>query len=400
MVLTRTTNPPVRAAQGEHAAAGGTRAHSLPQQVVCVGIPDADVRWNAIALGVEQVCVAADLPTALQLVGPHPDRSVLVASAAALAAAPDAVARTAFAQVRCILLTADHALARSLAGRAAVTGGHLLPDDVDAAGLRAVLAAPPAPSSAATAAPAHGNQPPPAHEASHDGLRLEDDWVKVLAHDLRSPLGIINGYAAAMLEGSQALAADTRDLVTRIADLGHWALQLVDRYLVLAELEDGSPRLNYEQVALATLAADVVARLQPLAAERGVRVVLTAVGSTGPTALDRMCVEQILQNLLSNAIAVSAAGDVVQVRCGRDGDHLYCEVADTGRGMSPQEVEHAFAKFSRGSGPHRKGHGLGLAIAKALAALHGGRITVQTAPGAGATFRFAVLPGGAAGPTA
>jgi signal transduction histidine kinase len=221
-------------------------------------------------------------------------------------------------------------------------------------------------------------------------VRFREDWVKILAHDLRTPLGIANSYAALLLEDPEyALSAQARELLQRIRANGEWMLAFVDGILQLATLHDHRPVLNLAPVTLDDLLSSVTARLRGLADLADVGLHCAPSGDGTAYAVDRERVEQVLQNLIANAIAFSAPGAAVYLSARAEQEALAFQVRDEGRGMTEAEVAQAFTKYASRSG----GAGLGLAIAKAIVGLHGGRIWVQSQPLHGSTFTFTIVPG-------
>jgi two-component system sensor histidine kinase BaeS len=102
-----------------------------------------------------------------------------------------------------------------------------------------------------------------------------------------------------------------------------------------------------------------------------------------------MRIGEVLANLLANAIRHTPIGGTIAVRARRDGERVAFEVADTGAGIAPDDLERVFDRFAKS--PESRGSGLGLAIARSLVLAHGGEISASSVPGGGATFRF-VLP--------
>ena len=191
-------------------------------------------------------------------------------------------------------------------------------------------------------------------------LTSQEQFVADASHELRTPLTALrlrleNGDTAGALAEAERLAA------------------LVDELLALARADaSGGAR---EQVALADVVAGRVEAWRPLAAERGVRLEASRDGGVVYAGAAR--VEQVLDNLLSNALAVAPAGTAVAVSASSGELH----VVDEGPGLTPEQRERAFDRFWRaGSGP---GSGLGLAIARRLVELDGGEIELREAPGGG-----------------
>jgi two-component system phosphate regulon sensor histidine kinase PhoR len=168
---------------------------------------------------------------------------------------------------------------------------------------------------------------------------------------------------------------------------------LVDDLLSLADLERPDVRLHREPFDLRDAVERQVATLGARAASAGLSLVLEP-GPPAPVVADRMRIDQVVANLLDNAIKYTERGGV-NVRLGRAGSVVWCEVADTGAGIPREEVPRIFERFYRvdkARSREKGGTGLGLSIVRHILALHGGRVTVESAVGRGSTFRFELPP--------
>lgn len=276
-----------------------------------------------------------------------------------------------------VLLTADHRLVPAT-GLHLGDGVCLLRDDATDDALRAAL-------EAALDAALDAEPPAPA-VPGREGLHLEADWAQVIAHDLRAPLGINNGYADLLLGGDEPLAPDVRAIVQRMRENGEWMLRLVDGLLDVGMVRHDAVRLAVVPTALGDLLDGVARQMERLAGMHGVRIACTPAAERDRFGIDRTRVEQVLHNLVANAVRFAPAGSVVELEAQADGTLLRFQVSDQGRGMSPAEADAAFDKFASDG----RGRGLGLAIARAIVTLHGGRIWVESAPGRGSRFRFTI----------
>ena len=213
-----------------------------------------------------------------------------------------------------------------------------------------------------------------------------------VAHELRTPLQIIQGNLEGALDGVyeptpehlRATLEETRRLGRLVGDL---------QLLSLAEA--GQLPLHRRPVPAADLLDDVVTRFLPQATEGG--VTLKAAVSGQPTLdVDPDRLEQALANLTANALRHTPAGGRVTLGAAAAGGGVALTVADTGEGIPPEDLPHVFDRFWRGdrARPHAGGHsGLGLAIARQLVLAHGGAISAASAPGQGTTFTM-TLPAG------
>ena len=215
-----------------------------------------------------------------------------------------------------------------------------------------------------------------------------------VAHELRTPVTAIDGFAEALADGTAKDPADQQEAVAFIRDEAARLRALIGdlRELTWLDLKPPSRRAHID---LAESARDAVARLSALAVDES--VTLTAPGGAVPMASDPAHIQTILVNLIINAIAATPPGGRVDVRTGRDGAIAWLEVADTGRGIAPAHLPRIFDRLYRvdtARSRERGGSGLGLAIVKRLADLLGGEVSVVSAPGEGTTFTVR-LPMGA-----
>jgi signal transduction histidine kinase len=162
---------------------------------------------------------------------------------------------------------------------------------------------------------------------------------------------------------------------------------LVEGLLMLARADEGQLELLPEPVDLGEVAAAVVAKLRPMAEAKGIAITLE--GEPPKVLADRARIEQVVTNLLDNAVAYTGPGGAVKVRVWQAGGEAGLSVRDSGPGIAPEALPRVFDRFFRADqGRSRSGGGcgLGLAICKELVEAHGGRIGAQSEPGAGSTF--------------
>jgi signal transduction histidine kinase len=226
---------------------------------------------------------------------------------------------------------------------------------------------------------------------------LRRQMVADIAHELRTPLSLVQGSLEAMLDGMYALNLEN------IASTHEETLvltRLVNDLRDLAQAEAGQLHLEREALAPAELVNRAVELFQVEAAERQVALLADVAPGLPAVSGDRQRLNQVLVNLLANALRYTPAGGQVTLlaRPTVDPDTarpaLLIQVADTGQGIAPADLPNVFERFyradksrTRGSG----GSGLGLAIARQIVEAHGGQIWVESQPGAGSTFSF-MLP--------
>ena len=228
-----------------------------------------------------------------------------------------------------------------------------------------------------------------AYERANEASRLKDEFLATLSHELRTPLNAVLGYARMMRTQtvSEKKAQGVWDVVERNATA---LKQIIEDVLDVSRIVAGRLRLNVEPVDLPAILREAVATVMPAADAKGVRVetVIETVATLVSGDADRL--QQIVWNLISNAIKFTARGGKVQLRLSRVNSHVEVTVSDTGRGISPDFLPFVFERFRQADASFSREHGglgLGLAIAKQLTELHGGAITAASGgPDQGATF--------------
>jgi PAS domain S-box-containing protein len=217
--------------------------------------------------------------------------------------------------------------------------------------------------------------------------RMKDDLVAVVSHELRNPIGVIRGYAELLTADPNLSDNLRRDLaiIDRTSDrLGH----LVDDLLELAGLDSGQNRIDAEPLEPARLIHDAVRTHQAAAATR--QVELTC--DIGPLPVingEARRLQQVLDNLLSNALKYTLPGGTVTVAAQTMDGELFLTVTDTGIGIPAEQYPQLFDRFFRASSATElgiKGTGLGLAVTKAIVEAHHGTISAHPGPDGGTRF--------------
>ena len=223
--------------------------------------------------------------------------------------------------------------------------------------------------------------------------RLKDELVLIAAHDIRAPLSVILGYAEMLLDSEPTLTPSGKQAVQRIRVTARRLMTMVNNVLNLSAIEEGKVGLILAPARVSDMVGAVLEGLSGLAAENQVACSFTPGGGDGPYDLDHTKVEQVLQNLVSNAVKFNRKGGSVRVTAEGRPERIVFTVEDTGRGFTEEEAGRAFTKFAHFTGATAGGSGLGLAIARAFVRLHGGEIELESRPGQGSTFRFTIVPG-------
>jgi len=224
--------------------------------------------------------------------------------------------------------------------------------------------------------------------------RMKSNFLSVVSHELKTPLHSIKGFVDIILMGKTGAVTEVqRDFLTTVKQQTGQLQNLINDLLEFSRLESGQVKLRLEQVALAEIAVRVVEKLAPLANE-GQIALSTALPSDFPSVEgDAMRLEQVLTNLVDNAVKFTRAGGSVTI-AGRDlGEQVQISVRDTGIGIPLEEQGRIFDRFYQvdsGSTRSYRGTGLGLTICKHIIEHHRGRIWFESKPGEGSTFYFVI----------
>jgi len=213
-----------------------------------------------------------------------------------------------------------------------------------------------------------------------------------VSHELRTPIASINLLVETLQRGAMTDPQAGPHFLHRIEVETQAMARLVEELLELSRLETGVLSLRLDSVNLEELLQEVINRLAPTATEKSIAVELDLQESLPPARADLKRIEQVLMNLVHNAIKFTPAGGQVLLRARRQGRGIYVEVADTGMGLDADDAARVFERFYKvDKGRNRaEGAGLGLAIAKHLLELHGSHLEVVSDVGRGSRFSFAL----------
>lgn len=219
-------------------------------------------------------------------------------------------------------------------------------------------------------------------------LRLSEEILSLVAHDLRNPLSAIGLRAQSLLrslteerqkKNLQVIISSAQQMNTLIEDL-----------LDIARIESGKLRLARAATEVEPLLDHAIEVHRPLFSEAGLSLALRMESGLPRIEADAGRVSQVLSNLLGNAVKFTQPGGTITVAAERRQSVVCLSVEDTGPGISQEQQGHLFERFWQGSTTDRRGAGLGLSICKVLVEAHGGRIWVESAPGRGSAFRFTI----------
>jgi signal transduction histidine kinase len=230
----------------------------------------------------------------------------------------------------------------------------------------------------------------------HEANRLKSEFLANMSHELRTPLNAVIGFADILRASGPNLPEGKRaDYLGHIATSGRHLLRLINDVLDLSRVESGKFDLLPEPLLLPQLANEVAGVLQAEAARKGVQLEMQIDPTLTDLVLDPARLRQMLYNLLSNAIKFTGAGGRVMMRAMPQGEReMRIEVEDSGIGIAHADQPKLFRQFQQvhsGLAKTHPGTGLGLALTRHLAELHGGSIGVRSTPGVGSVFHL-VLP--------
>lgn len=217
--------------------------------------------------------------------------------------------------------------------------------------------------------------------------RMRNAILSSISHDLRTPLATITGAASSLLDTRNSLAVPARDELARsIYEEANRLERLVKNLLDMTKLEAGAVQLHKQWHPLDEVVGAALGRLERRLADYDVKTLLPS--DLPLVNLDGVLIEQVLINLLENAVKFSPPKSAIDLTASAGGTEVLVEIADRGPGLPPGEEKRIFDKFYR-AGPLREGGvGLGLAICRGIIEAHGGRIWAENRPGGGARFLF------------
>ncbi len=218
---------------------------------------------------------------------------------------------------------------------------------------------------------------------------LRTALLNAVSHDLRTPLASIMASGGSLLQKDVEWTEQEKDeFAGAIVREAQRLNRIVGNLLDLSRIEAGSLRPELDWYPIGALMDDVLGRLRPTTARH--RLVLDVQRELPPVPLDYVEIDQVLSNLVENAVKYSPAGSEIRISARREGEEVRIEVADQGSGIPAEAMARLFEPFYRveDGAPRPKGTGLGLAVARGLVEAHGGRIWAERQQGGGTIFVF------------
>jgi signal transduction histidine kinase len=229
------------------------------------------------------------------------------------------------------------------------------------------------------------------YQRLEDASRHKSQFLANMSHELRTPLNAILGFGELMLDGVYGDVPDRmRPPLERMQSNGKRLFGLINDVLDLSKIEAGQLSLSLSDYSVDELVRGVYGAVESLAAEKKLAISTRVPPGLPPAHGDERRLAQALLNLVGNAIKFTDKGEV-SIEVAADEDNFTFSVRDTGPGIAKADQAQIFEEFRQGDGSITKakmGSGLGLAIAKRIVEMHGGRIWVDSSPGAGSTFSF------------
>jgi signal transduction histidine kinase/ActR/RegA family two-component response regulator len=228
-----------------------------------------------------------------------------------------------------------------------------------------------------------------ARAEAEEANRLKDDFLATLSHELRTPLSAIVGWSSVLRLG----VSDAAELAEGLEAIERNAMaqsQLIGDLLDISRITTGKIRLDLQLLDPSTVVESALSAILPIANQKGIKVAKECSANAGPIQGDPARMQQVLWNLINNAVKFTLQGGKVFISVVRSGDRVEMRVQDTGEGIAPDLLPMIFDRFRQGDSSITREHGglgLGLAIAKQLVELHGGTISAESAGlGLGTTF--------------
>ncbi len=232
-----------------------------------------------------------------------------------------------------------------------------------------------------------------ARDAAEAANRSKSIFLANMSHELRTPLNAVIGFSQ-LMEKDPALAQEQKRHVEIINHSGNHLLTLINDVLELSKIESGRMEMRVVEVAPAKLLEQAISIVRLRAEEGGLTLTLVAENLPASVVLDPLMLRQVLLNLLSNAIKFTPHGSVSlhanALDLGEQMVRLNFEVIDTGIGIQAEDRQRIFQPFEQADSVQQGGTGLGLSISQQYVTMMGGQLTVDSIPGQGSRFHFAL----------
>lgn len=221
-------------------------------------------------------------------------------------------------------------------------------------------------------------------------LSRRDEFLGMVSHDLRNELGSITLNVGLILKnaGQGESGRTIFRSAANIQRINFRMSRLIADLLDVVSIDIGKFALVPEERDIGKTVDDIVQSYAPIASARGISLTVKGIDASLSARFDHQRIQQVLGNLLTNALRYSSEGGSVSVRVEHKDGAVWFTVTDTGSGIAADKLETIFDRFSRGARPDRTGLGLGLYIARRIVEAHGGKIWAESEPGRGSAFHF------------
>lgn len=219
-------------------------------------------------------------------------------------------------------------------------------------------------------------------------LRAREEIVGVVSHDLRNPVAAVKMLSRAVLNARNG--EETRENLALIADAAEQMDALIRDLLDVTRLDVGQLRLAPEAIKPSRLLEEALGTLRPLVMEKKIKFDVRIDDGLPEVEADGERFQQVMSNLVGNAIKFTPSGGTITIAARQSGDHVIFSVADTGRGIPEEQLPKVFDRYWQSTRTDRQGAGLGLAIAKGIVEGHGGEIRVESKSGRGTRVEFSL----------
>ncbi len=232
-----------------------------------------------------------------------------------------------------------------------------------------------------------------AEERERQLIRLREEFIAGVSHDLRTPLSGLVGFLNLLRSGKVKNPAEQNEFYTRMAWDVDRLMTMVNELLDISQLDNGRFSLNWETVDMGAIIAETLHSLQPLAEMKRISLQHSSNDKSLIVEADESRMRRVLGNLVQNAIKFSEPGDSVFIEVKAEPEGVTIKVSDEGCGISAQDQSQMFGKFFQASGSFKRsagGVGLGLYTSKMIVEAHGGSIHLESELGVGSTFTITI----------